>query len=44
MVVERMIHGEFHSNFGTFKRFRHSKPPLRFAIINRIPFNPTYDP
>ncbi len=34
----------FHSNFGTFRQSRHLKTSLRLAIINGIPFNPTYDP
>ncbi len=44
MVVECMIDVGFHSNFGTFRQSGHSKTPLRFAIINGFPFNPTYDP
>ena len=56
MVVERTINVGFHSNFGTFKRSRHSLEgfpialiihsldPTRLTIINRFPFNPTYNP
>ncbi len=44
MVVECMIDVGFHSNFGTFRQSGHSKTPLRLAIINGFPFNPTYDP
>lgn len=44
MVVEQTINVGFHSNFGTFKRSRHSKIPTRLTIINRFPFNPTYNP
>ena len=44
MVVERTIMLGFIQNFGTFKRSRYSKIPLRLAIINGFPFNPTYDP
>ena len=43
MVVERAINVGFHSNFGTFKRSRHSKTPTRLTITNGLPFNPTYD-
>ena len=32
MVVERTINVGFHSNFGMFKRSRHSKIPTRLAI------------
>ena len=54
-MVERTINVGFHSNFGAFKRNRHSLEgftialiihsldPTRLAIINRFPFNPTYD-
>ena len=40
MVVERV---GFHSNFGAFKRNRHSKTLTRLAITNEFPFNPTYE-
>ena len=49
MVVERMINVGFHSNFGAFKRNRHSRSYLhdstltRLAITNEFPFNPTYE-
>ena len=43
MVVERTIIVGFHSNFGRFKRSKHSKIPTRLAITNGFPFNPTYD-
>ena len=43
MAVERTINVGFHSNFGAFKRNKHSKTLTRLAIINRFPFNPTYD-
>ena len=43
MVVGRTIHVGFHSNFGAFKRNRHSKTVTRLAITNEFPFNPTYD-
>ena len=33
----------FHSNFGAFKRSRHTKTLTRLAIINGFPFNPTYE-
>ena len=36
MVVERV---GFHSNFGAFKRNRHSKTVTRLAITNEFPFN-----
>ena len=39
MMVERV---GFHSNFGAFKRHRHSKTITRLAIINEFSFNPTY--
>ena len=54
MVVERTIYVGFHSNFGTFKRSRHSLEgfsialaihsldPTRLAITNEFPFYPTY--
>ena len=54
MVVERTITVGFHSNFGVFKRNRHSLEgfpialiihsldPTRLAITNGFPFNPTY--
>ena len=43
MVVDRTIHVGFHSNFGAFKRNRHSKTVTRLAITNEFPFNPTYE-
>ena len=43
MVVGRTIHVGFHSNFGAFKRNRHSKTVTRLAITNGFPFNPTYE-
>ncbi len=43
MVVGRTIHVGFHSNFGAFKRNRHSKTVTRLAITNEFPFNPTYE-
>ena len=43
MVVERTITVGFHSNLGAFKRNRHSKTVARLAIINELPFNPTYE-
>ena len=55
MAVERAINVGFHSYFGTLKRSRyslerssialtiHSLDPTRLAIIDRFPFNPTYD-
>ena len=42
MVVERTINVGFHSNFGKFRQSEYSKTSLRSAIINGIPFNPTY--
>ena len=42
MVVGRTINVGFHSNFGAFKRNRHSKTVTRLAITNEFPFNPTY--
>ena len=33
----------FHSNFGVFKRSRHTKTVTRLAITNEFPFNPTYE-
>ena len=39
-MVERV---GFHSNFGAFKRNRHSKTVTRLAITNEFPFNPTYE-
>ena len=39
MAVERTIHVGFHSNFGVFKRNRHSKTVTRLAITNGFPFN-----
>ena len=44
MVEECVINVGFHSNFGTFKRSRHSKILTRLAITNGFPFNPTYEP
>ena len=43
-MVERTISVGFHSNFGVFKRKRHSKTLARLAITytNEFPFNPTY--
>ena len=43
MVVERTINVGFHSDFGAFKRNRHSKTLTRLAITNGFPFNPTYE-
>ena len=43
MGEECAINVGFHSHFGTFRQSGRSKTPLRLAIINRIPFNPTYD-
>ena len=43
MVVGRTINVGFHSNFGAFKRDRHSKTLTRLAITNESPFNPTYE-
>ena len=40
MVVERV---GFHSNFGAFKRNRHSKTVTRLANTNEFLFNPTYE-
>ena len=40
MVIGRV---GFHSNFGAFKRNRHSKAVTRLAITNEFPFNPTYE-
>ena len=40
MVVDRV---GFHSNFGAFKRSRHTKTLTRLAITNEFPFNPTYE-
>ena len=42
MVVARTINVGFHSDFGVFKRHKHSKTPTRLAITNGFPFNPTY--
>ena len=42
MVEECTTNVGFHSNFGTFGQSGHSKTPPRSAIINGIPFNPTY--
>ena len=42
-MVERTINVGFHSNFGAFKRNRHSKTLTRLAITNEFPFNPTYE-
>ena len=42
MVEECTINVGFHSNFGTFRQSGRMNTPLRSAIINRIPFNPTY--
>ena len=44
MAVECTTNVGFHSNFGRFRQSGHSKTPLRFAIINGMPLNPTYDP
>ncbi len=33
----------FHSNFGAFKRNRHSRTLTRSAVTNEFPFNPTYE-
>ncbi len=44
MVVECTINVGFHSNFDTFRQSEHPKTPLRLAIINGFPFNPTYEP
>ena len=44
MAVVRTFYVGFHPNFGTSKQSEHSKIPLRLAIINGLPFNPTYDP
>ena len=44
MVEECTINVGFHSNFGTFRQSGNSKTPLRLAIINGMPFNPTYNP
>ena len=41
MVVERTIYVEFHSNFGAFKRSRHSKILTGIAVTNGFLFNPT---
>ena len=43
MAVECTINVGFHSNFGTFRQSEYSKTSLRSAIINEIPFNPTYE-
>ena len=44
MVEECTIDVGFHSNFGTLRQSGNSKTPLRLAIINGMPFNPTYNP
>ena len=44
MVEECAINVGFHSYFGRFRQSGHSKTPLGSAIINKIPFNPTYNP
>ena len=44
MVEECAINVGFHSNFGTLSQSGNSKTPLRLAIINGMPFNPTYNP
>ena len=53
-MAERTINVGFHSNFGIFRQsgdslqgfsialIIHSLDPLRLAIINGFPFNPTY--
>ena len=43
MVEECTINVGFLSHFGMFRQGGRSKTPLKLAIINRIPFNPTYD-
>ena len=43
MVVGCTINVGFHSNFGAFKRNRHSKTLTRLAITNESPFNPAYE-
>ena len=43
MVEECTINVGFHSNFGTLRQSGNSKTRLRLAIINGMPFNPTYD-
>ena len=43
MVEECAINVGFHSYFGRFRQSGHSKTPLGSAIINKIPFNPTYN-
>ena len=43
MVERCTINVGFHSNFGTLRQSRNSKTPLRLAIINGMPFNPTYE-
>ena len=44
-MIERTISVGFHSNFGVFKRNRHSKTLTRLAITytDEFPFNPTYE-
>ena len=41
MMVKSTITVGFHSNFGAFKRNRHSKTVTRLAITNEFPFNLT---
>ena len=43
MVEECTINVGFHSHFGRLRQCGRSKTPLRSAISDRIPFNPTYD-
>ncbi len=43
MVKECGVNVGFHSNIGTFRQSGHSKTPLGLLIINKIPFNPTYE-
>ena len=43
MVVECTIDVGFHSDFDTFRQIEPSKTPPMLAIINGLPFNPTYE-
>lgn len=43
MVVECTIDVGFHSDFDTFGQIEPSKTPPMLAIINGLPFNPTYE-
>ena len=44
MAEAYMINVGFHSNLGTPGQSENSKSPLIFEIVDKFPFNPTYDP